>query len=34
LNQFGVTWDLYAMGADEIAKMLPDEFGHFLSGSS
>lgn len=34
LNQFGVTWDLYAMDANEIARMLPDEFGRFLSRSS
>lgn len=30
LNQFDVTWDLYAMDADGVAKLLPKEFGRFL----
>jgi len=29
LNQFDVTWDLYAMKFDDILRMLPREFGRF-----
>ena len=32
INQFDVTWDLYAMSADEIAALLPVEFNRFLTG--
>jgi hypothetical protein len=30
-DQFGITWDLYAMKAEDIAALLPKEFGRFLS---
>jgi hypothetical protein len=30
LNQFDMTWDLYAMTADQVAALLPKEFSHFL----
>ncbi len=28
-DQFGVTWDLYAMSADQVAVLLPKEFSRF-----
>ncbi|MCR4346722.1 MAG: hypothetical protein NUV55_05925 [Sulfuricaulis sp.] len=31
LNQFDMTWDLYAMTADQVATLLPKEFNRFLS---
>ena len=31
LNQFDMTWDLYAMTADQVAALLPKEFNRFLS---
>lgn len=30
-DQFGVTWDLYAMTADQVEALLPREFNRFLS---
>jgi len=34
LNQFDLTWDLYAMSADELLTMLPSEFNRFKPGTS
>jgi hypothetical protein len=31
LNQFDMTWDLYAMNADQIGMLLPKEFNRFKS---
>jgi len=33
MNQFDVTWDLYAMGSDDIATLLPREFDRFVPAS-
>lgn len=30
INQFGVTWDLYAMTADQVQRLLPEEFEPFV----
>jgi hypothetical protein len=34
LNQLDVTWDLYAMTADEILEMLPSEFNRFKKSAA
>lgn len=34
LNQFDITWDLYAMNSEKILEMLPKEFDRFKSDSA